>query len=60
VEYIKSLNYLLITFSIQLYLENDAVKFGWDNELLDVIKDLRQRLSFERTANKLDSFATQL
>lgn len=58
VEYIKSLNYLLITFSIQLYLEHemlpmapkwiekDAKKFGWDTPLLDVIKKIKSELSF--------------
>jgi len=69
VEYIKSLNYLLITFSIQMYLQNnqfpvspkwieaDALKFGWNSKLLDVIKTLKQSIPFKQTLEKLNEYS---
>jgi hypothetical protein len=69
VEYVKSLNYLLITFCIQLYLQNkqfpmapkwiekDAEKFGWRNGLLDVVKRLKQQLEFKEIVSDLEKFS---
>lgn len=71
VEYIKSLNYLLITFTIQTYLqndqfpvspkwvENDALKFGWDSKLLDVIKTLKQGIPFKQTLDQLNDYSKE-
>lgn len=67
VEYIKSLNYLLITFCIQFYLENkqfpmspkwiekDASKFGWNGQLLAVIRQLKKDLSFQEIFSSLNT-----
>lgn len=71
IAYIKSLNYLLITLSIQLYLENrhwpnspkwiekDAQKYGWDNKLLEVIKRIKYELTFDDIAQDLIDYIRQ-
>ena len=72
VEFIKSLNYLLLTFSIQLYLENkqfpvspkwvenDAVKYGWKSSLLNVLKRLEAENNFEQIGILLNEVKAQL
>jgi len=72
VEFIKSLNYLLITFSIQLYLENgqfpvspkwvekDAIKYGWKSSLLDIIKKLKTAYDFDHINNLLNNVKEEL
>lgn len=65
-EFIKSLNYLLLTYAIQHYLNNDmfpnspkwfekdAKKFGWDNDLTQITTLLNKDLNMEKINEFLD------
>ncbi len=65
VEFVKSLNYLLLTFGIQQYLENgmfpnspkwlerDAEKYNWDNSLIKAVHKLKKTLNFGEVVNLL-------
>lgn len=69
--FIKSLNYLLTTFHIQLYLKNkmfpitpkwidkEASKYEWENPLIDVVKTFRDSQDLNAIYSKLESFSVQ-
>jgi len=41
------------------WIEKDAERFGWDNQLLDVVKNIKRTLPFKNIESRLSEFINQ-